>query len=97
MKRTALIAAVIALVVGATALSVQHYDKYQKQEAQKRQVVEDAKAKEIASLKADRADLVVKYEAQRLNCEKGLASYGLLTAVVKAKTAQPVCGPVITR
>jgi hypothetical protein len=100
MKKNALIAVVVALVLGAGIASAYHYNTYKnKRDAViKAQVAaEAAEDKELATLQARVPELVAKYNEQRVNCEKGIASYNSLTVVVRSKLAVPVCGPVIVK
>jgi sensor domain CHASE-containing protein len=99
-KKSVLIALTALLLAVVATLAVQHFNQYQKKETAKKQAIVAAEAsedKELASLKVRVTDLVAKYNEQRIACEKGSAAYALLAPAVKAKAAQPTCGPVITK
>lgn len=96
MKKILLIVLAVVAVLGVGVLSVDHYKNYQNKKAQDHKVAVD---KEVVAVKkaagAEYASLQTAYDKMRLECEKGVAAYGLLTAFNKTKTPQPVCGPAV--
>jgi len=97
LKKSALLVGAAVLLAGAVTLSVRHYQDYQAEQNAKRQVVVDQQAKAIADLKADVQVLAKAANDNRVNCEKGIAAYNLLSPVLKTKTPLPECGAVIVR
>jgi len=99
VKRLAVLALIVGLVVGAGVLASNHYDRYQADKAAATATREQALTKELDAQKARNAELVKFYNNLRTECEKGWHVYQNAPAVVRAKAnvPQPVCGPSIVK
>lgn len=91
MKKLFLIVLAMAVVAGASVLSVNHYQNYQNKKLQQEvadnqariDVLNEARNK-IIRLESDNQELLAE-------CQKGMVAYGQLSTSVKSKTPQPLC------
>jgi hypothetical protein len=105
MKKPILLAAGVLVVLTMSALSANHYNKYQNKQTQEaeaeqssQQVAVDAAVKaEQDKFAVERDEIVLLNNNLRTECEKGLAAYNALSAFEKKSFDEPQCGLVLVR
>lgn len=94
------LAAFIGICYGAAVAIDNHYKTSQKQKEALVPTItvkqSDAKVEAVKTAAAgEYQSLVVKYNGQVTECQKGLVAYGKLTTIIKNQTPSPVCGALI--
>lgn len=102
MKKLLLTAGAVVAVAGGSVLAVQHYQDYQNKKGEPTKVYSqsevDFKVNSVKSAAAaEYQALVVKYNGQVAECQKGQAAYDSLTAFGKSKVADPQCAPPVVQ
>ncbi len=91
------VALALAILVGGSVAIASRYNQYKHNKIiaaqNETKVREKAQAEQAAFYKT----LQAKYDAERIECEKGRAIFETLTPVVQKKVAAPVCGPAVVR
>lgn len=83
------------LLAGGGTAAAHQYNKYQ---AERQRVQASAQKQAFdytKALEASVAGLHNEYSTLHVECEKGLAAYGALSATVQKKLPTPSCGPVL--
>lgn len=95
IKTTALIVLAAVMLAGAGVLSVRHYHQYKNIQMHQAQAAAQAKADELARVKANDAaeyrGLQTAYSKAVAECQKGQQAYASLTPLVRAKVPAPSC------
>lgn len=97
LSTVGLIALVVVVSAGVSVASNRYHDHQKQKQAQAVVYVPKSYAdQQVTNVKTAAAgeyqSLVVQYNGQVAECQKGLVAYGKLTPAQKAQTAAPSCG-----
>lgn len=102
MKKLLLTGLAVASITVGGYLAASHYQDYQNKKGEPAKVYNqsevDFKVNSVKSAAAaEYQALVVKYNGQVAECQKGQVAYDSLTAFGKSKVADPQCAPPVVQ